>query len=207
MTRATSATTFQRPSTFGFATNFPSQRNLTAEHLGRLDSMLGAADGAICLPGGFRAERKGDLLAFGKAPSADLPAPTAPVAVACPGRTRLDPGGEIDCTEEPFDEAAFRNHCLSRPEGVELLDADRIAGPLICRERLPGDAFHPLGAPGAKSVSDFLTDSRLPADRRRSVRCICDDSGIVYLAPLRIAERVKVTGGTRRVLRVAFQRG
>jgi tRNA(Ile)-lysidine synthase len=86
---------------------------------------------------------------------------------------------------------------------VEMLDADKVQGPLHVRRRRDGDHFHPLGSSGAKSVSDFLTDLKLPASHRHSVLCLCDEAGIVSVWPLRIDQRVSVTNQTRRVLRVA----
>jgi len=86
--------------------------------------------------------------------------------------------------------------------GVELLDADQVVGGLLCRPRQAGDAFVPLGASGRQSVSDFLPNLKLPPQRRQQVRCICDDNGIVYVAPLRIDHRARVTDQTRNVLRI-----
>jgi len=54
-------------------------------------------------------------------------------------------------------------------------------------------------------VSDFLTNWKLPRRRREQVLCICDGLGIVYVAPLRIEDRVRVTPNTRRVLRIEAQ--
>ena len=51
-------------------------------------------------------------------------------------------------------------------------------------------------------VGDFLTNLKLTRRRRDQVVCICDESGIVYVAPLRIDRRVIVTGETTRVLRI-----
>jgi tRNA(Ile)-lysidine synthase len=109
------------------------------------------------------------------------------------------------CRIEPFAAAAFRKHCQGHPAGEELLDAEQVRGRLICRQRQPGDSFVPLGAPGRQSVSDFLTNLKLPPPEREAVRCICDELGIVHLAPLRIDDRVKVTPETRNVLRIRLQ--
>ena len=106
-----------------------------------------------------------------------------------------------------FDQAMFDQHRRTRPAGVELLDADQVRGPLLCRRRRDGDAFAPLGAPGRQSVSDFLTNAKLPARQRQAVWCVCDDLGIVYLAPLRIDQRLKVSARTTRVLRIALEPG
>ncbi|MGB2823558.1 MAG: hypothetical protein WBF17_21440 [Phycisphaerae bacterium] len=36
--------------------------------------------------------------------------------------------------------------------------------------------------------------------------CIADEAGLVYLAPLRIAERAKISPATRKVLRIEVRR-
>ena len=74
--------------------------------------------------------------------------------------------------------------------------------PLTCRPRRKGDRFHPLGAAGRQTVSNFLTNLKLPPAQRRAVRCICDETGIVYVWPLRLDHRVRATPQTRRVLRI-----
>ncbi len=132
------------------------------------------------------------------------PASMWPVPLACPGRTGLPDGRQIDCRIEPFDPAAFARHCAGHRRGEEWLDADKVRGRLLCRPRQTGDAFHPLGSLGRQSVSDFLTNAKLPAEARADVLCLCDEEGIVCLAPLRIDERVRVTGATKAVLRLAL---
>jgi tRNA(Ile)-lysidine synthase len=88
---------------------------------------------------------------------------------------------------------------------IELLDADAVEGRLVCRPRRPGDRFHPLGATGRQSVSDFLTNRKLSTPMRQRVACLEDEVGIVYVAPLRIDDRVKLRPETRRVLRLEVQ--
>jgi tRNA(Ile)-lysidine synthase len=114
----------------------------------------------------------------------------------------LADGREIVCRVEPFDAVALERHRKGHPPGAEMLDAAQVRGRLLCRTRQAGDSFVPLGAPGRQSVSDFLTNQKIPAADREQVRCICDELGVVYLAPLRIDDRVKVGDGTREVLRV-----
>jgi len=173
-----------------------------AERLAELGELVrSTGPGAVTLPGDYLARREGEIVTIG--PAADPPAdPPGEVALVCPGRTALPDGRQVDCRIEPFDPGLFEAHCSGHARGLELLDADRIDGSLVCRARRPGDAFHPLGSPGTQSVSDFLTNLKLPALRRDRVRCICDRRGIVYLAPLRIDQRVRLTGRTSRVLRV-----
>jgi len=199
-------------------------RSLGSDRLAEL-SDLPLADGppAVPLPGGFVARRDAGRVAIeppgsvARAPRAacgpcpsdarlgkQAVAPASPVELNCPGETRLPDGRRVRCTVEPFQPAVRDVHCREPLPGVELLDADQLRGHLLCRPRRDGDAFVPLGAPGRQTVSDFLTNAKLPRAEREAVRCICDDLGLVYLAPLRIDERVKLTAATERVLRIEF---
>ncbi|HUU59698.1 MAG TPA: tRNA lysidine(34) synthetase TilS [Phycisphaerae bacterium] len=178
-------------------------RELGMERFEELLALLDpAGPAAVPLGGGWRMRREADAILLereGSAPDAAV----GPLAVECPGETVLGDGRRIVCRIGPFDRQAFERHCRERPEGVELLDADRVEGPLRVRSRHRGDAFHPLGAPGRQTVSDFLTNLKLPRHERQRILCLCDGSGIACLLPLRIDERVKVTTDTRRVLRIS----
>lgn len=178
---------------------------LTAERLAAL-AALAVADppAAVSLPGGWRARREGDEVTVGAAPGGSG-AVGEEVPLQCPGETRLPCGWRITCDRRAVDETEFRRHCRSHRPGVELLDAECLSGPLTCRPRRPGDAFVPLGAPGSQTVGDLLTNLKLTRRRRDRTRCVCDGRGIVYLAPLRIADRVKVTGETKTVLRIEIR--
>ena len=139
---------------------------------------------------------------------AGVPAPPAwrddeTVALPCPGRAVLPDGREVRCDLMAFDRAQYQTHRDGESPGVEMLDADCVVGSLVCRPRRRGDAFGPLGVGGRQNVGDFLTNQKVPPARRQRAFCVCDGSGIVYLAPLRIDDRVKVSDGTRRVLRIS----
>ncbi len=180
---------------------------LTAEQLADLARLAEAEPpAATSLPGGWVARRQGDELVLEAGPLEAARADRER-SVACPGQTVLDDGWRVHCELRPFDAASFRRHCRSHADGVEMIDAERVRGRLRVRRRRDGDAFVPLGAPGTQSVSDFLTNRKLPRRRRDEVRCITDEEGIVYLAPLRIADRVRVREGTRTVLQFIVRPG
>jgi len=138
----------------------------------------------------------------------------------------LPDGRIVRCEELPLDPAAFAAHRANPRPGTEWLDADYIRGPLTIRPRRPGDAFIPLGAPtkalgaperpasspqgrpagtGRQTVSDFLTNAKCPAARRREVFIVADEQGIIYVAPLRIADHTRIRDTTRRVLRIVVK--
>jgi len=185
-------------------------RDLNRQRLDELCDLLGRAPPATAaLPGGFEARREREELTIEKVvppqPEAPPPLEAQAVTLQCPGRTALPDGRAIVCEVRPFDAAEFEAHCRRRRPGVELVDEDKMAGQIVARPAHAGEVFRPLGAPGRQKVADFLTNLKLPRARREAVRCVCDAKGVVWLAPLRIAERVKVTARTRRVLRISLQ--
>jgi len=181
-----------------------SLRQVGAERFAELGELpCLAPPSAVALPGGYVARREGgDVLIEAASRTA---ASEAAVVLSGDGVTRLPDGRCVVCRPAPLDRAAFETHCRTRPAGVEVLDADKVRGPLVCRGRHDGDAFVPLGSPGRQKVGVFLTNLGLPRRRRDAVRCICDEMGIVFLAPLRIDDRVKVTAETRRVLQIELR--
>jgi len=158
---------------------------------------------AITLPGNILARREGDELLLEPAAG---PAETPSWHIRLPAghgeAVTLPDGRIVHCEELTFDPAAFAAHRANPRPGTQWLDADYVRGPLTLRPRRPGDAFVPLGAPGRQTVSDFLTNAKLPAARRREVFIVADEEGIIYLAPLRTADHTRIRETTRRVLRI-----
>ena len=160
---------------------------------------------ALSLPGGFAIRRAGDRLILAAATDAAAAPLPQDVTLDDAGPTKLGDGRTVLCERMPFDPAVFQEHCHRRPPGVELLDADQLRGRLFCRPRQPGDVFQPLGCAGRQSVSDFLTNAKLPPAARDAILCIGDDNGIVYVSPLRIDDRVKVTARTQTLLKITLR--
>jgi tRNA(Ile)-lysidine synthase len=83
----------------------------------------------------------------------------------------------------------------------EIIDRDRLEPPLVIRVPLPGDRFAPLGMGGRSTpLADFFRGRAIPRGQRARTPLLCDRLGIVWVVGHRIAERVKVTGDTRRRL-------
>jgi tRNA(Ile)-lysidine synthase len=87
------------------------------------------------------------------------------------------------------------------------LDFDRVAGELRVRRRERGERFRPLGMSREVRVSDFLSTHHLPAELREGWPLVCDDTGIVWVPGLRIAERVKLRSGSHRGMHLQVWRG
>ena len=74
--------------------------------------------------------------------------------------------------------------------------------PRRCCRRRPGDRFFPLGMTGMKKLSDYFIDEKVDADQRDRAVVLCDRLGPIWIVPFRIDERVRLTRGTKHVLRL-----
>ena len=85
---------------------------------------------------------------------------------------------------------------------VEWFDADKITGEVEIRQRQNGDRFWPIGAKGEKKAGRFLMDAGLDAETKQQAFVIADSEKILWLAPIRMSEVVKVTEKTTRILEI-----
>ena len=72
----------------------------------------------------------------------------------------------------------------------------------MVRSRRIGERFIPLGLKEEKKVGKFLTAQRVPRRIRGKVLIVTDAEKIIWVWPIRISEEAKVTGETRRILRL-----
>lgn len=88
-----------------------------------------------------------------------------------------------------------------QPNGIYgIFDWDCIKFPLYLRTRQEGDRFYPAGSTGSKKLKDFFIDNKIPRQARDSIPLVCDQSGILWVAGYRQAERGKVTEKTQKIL-------
>ncbi len=85
---------------------------------------------------------------------------------------------------------------------VEWFDAAKITGPLTVRCRRDGDRFGPIGGKGTKKVARFLQDGQFDTQIRQTAVIIEDTEKILWLAPIRMAEPVKVNRETTQILEI-----
>ncbi len=83
---------------------------------------------------------------------------------------------------------------------IERFDLDKLKGPLVVRFRKAGDKFWPIGLAGEKRVGKFLTAAKLPAGEREKILIVADSEKIIWVWPMRISEKVKIDGVSRRIL-------
>lgn len=90
---------------------------------------------------------------------------------------------------------------------ADFLDAEAAPFPLVLRNRLPGDRFHPLNSMGQKKVADFLIDRKVPLAQRDKLPVVLSANRIVAILGGSIAHGVKVTATTTAVLKVSMRPG
>lgn len=161
----------------------------------------GATGKQAQLPGGVTVEKRYHQLIFSHPTDEPREEIAEEIAVHVPGRTVLTRRRlELGCEIRQVTAAEILN--LRRGVGrmEECIDFEAVRLPLVVRTRRPGDRFCPLGAPGSKKLSDFLTDAKVDPRARRSVTVLCDQLGPIWVVGHRIDDRVKLTELTRQVL-------
>ena len=96
-------------------------------------------------------------------------------------------------------EASFENFD-GNTEGI-IMDIGKLEGLLMLRSRLPGDRIKLEGRDFTSSVKKLM-NSRKDITDRDSVVFICDDNGPVFIEHFGIADRVKITNSTKKIMRI-----
>ncbi len=179
-------------------------RTLSSKHIEAILSLAGGRQpsAALDLPGELSAWRDYARVVIGRR---DLEPQVAAFrkSLRVPGRITLPNGlGKMEC--RLLKRFRLDKFLSTKTRNVEVIDAGKIRGALVVRPAEPGERFRGLGAPGARKLQDFFVDEKVPRARRASTPVVADASGIIYVAGMRIADRVKVTGKTRSFLRLKW---
>ncbi len=149
------------------------------------------------LPHGVRVEKRYGLVLFGK--GGVSPLPPFEVELTFPGCTFIEEIGKEVVIEET-DRDQFRSY--NGPSTTALMDYESLQFPLKMRNFRPGDRFDPLGVKGTQKLKHFFIDHKIPKFERPRVPLLIAGEMIAWIVGYRIDERVKVTGKTKKVLKV-----
>jgi tRNA(Ile)-lysidine synthase len=105
--------------------------------------------------------------------------------------------------------AAVEENAQNPGDGTSsvVLDADTVHFPLRVRSRRNGDFFFPLGFGKRKKLQDFFVDLKVPRDERDCVPVVLSGEDIVWIAGYRADERFRITGSTKRFLKLVLLQG
>ena len=174
-----------------------------AAHLYDLTAIMTGSEPhkALALPGGIRAEKSYRFLTLTTRP-AGIPPSFSYQFASLPERVVIpEIGKRITFTVIP----GYRGGALDRKPSVACLDAERVLLPLTIRSVRPGDAMQPLGMEGEKKVQDLFTDAKVPREERKRIPLFLFRDIVAWVGGMRINHRLRVTGKTRRVLKIEME--
>jgi tRNA(Ile)-lysidine synthase len=149
------------------------------------------------LPHGVYVEKRYDVVLLGK--GGVRPFPPFEVELVSPGHTFIEEIGKEVVIEET-DPYQFRKY--NGPSHIAFMDYESLQFPLKVRNFRPGDRFDPLGVKGTQKLKDFFIDHKVPRFERPKVPLLVSGEVIAWIVGYRIDERVKITGKTKKVLKV-----
>lgn len=162
---------------------------------------------AIRLPKGLEAKRESYVLKIYR-PRTVPPLPKfTRQKIKVPGRTlikKLNLQIEAQILEGKI--VGLKEYIRTKDYTEEVVDLEKITGPLSVRLRKNGDAFSPLGSRGRVKLKKFFIDNKVPKPVRDRVPILTDDAKIVWVVGYRIGDDVKITDGTKRVLKLKVSR-
>jgi tRNA(Ile)-lysidine synthase len=194
--------------------------HLELRHLEAIDALLlgASGSGALHLPGRLRLYRVYERFTLERSAGRGQPGNTSGAFALRPEDVSLAVPGEAHL---PGTHWLVRAHVLDRqndlPPGYEqrgsreqwgYIDLDVLEAyqPLHVRTRRAGDRFRGLGMQAAKKLQDVLVDAKVPRDERDALPLVCGaDGSILWVAGYRIADVLKLTKATRRVLALELE--
>jgi len=119
----------------------------------------------------------------------------SPITIPCPGNYTVP---EFDRTLS-INKLAFSSNLLKTADTL-VVDAKKIKFPLLLRQPETGEYFHPLGAPGRKKISRFLSDQKISTMKRSNYPLLVSGKNPIAVIDLRIDNKYRVSKSTVHVL-------
>lgn len=101
-----------------------------------------------------------------------------------------------------FDEA---DALKDNNQSAIYVDAEKLKYPLELRQWQTGDVFYPIGMKGKKKVSKYLKDEKLTPIEKENTWVLTSENKIVWIVRRRADDRFKVTGQTKKILKIELK--
>ncbi|NLW16378.1 MAG: tRNA lysidine(34) synthetase TilS [Firmicutes bacterium] len=175
-------------------------QDLMFTHVENALTLLGRQVGSVTSwPANWQVRRSYDTLVWEKG---DPPVNRGVFELPLPGRVGLA-DGQITASLLSISEfSGYENN-----PNVAYCDLESLATTqLQVRYWRPGDFFYPLGLKGSKKLQDYFTDIKLDRRERQLVPLVVRGEDIVWIAGHRLDHRWRITEGTKRLLRLEYQK-
>ena len=116
----------------------------------------------------------------------------------------------LSMEQPPSAEEASREEMLQFNEriladtNIAFIDMDKLPGTLSVRTRREGDRFHPVNSKWRMKLKNFFISRRVDHEIRDSIPLVISGGEIVFIPGFVIADEVKLTHDTRRILRIEY---
>jgi tRNA(Ile)-lysidine synthase len=101
-----------------------------------------------------------------------------------------------------FDLIQQPQEVASGHSNIVYMDYEKIIPPLVVRTIRPGDRIQPLGMEGTMKLKSYFIDRKMPKRQRGETILLVDGKSVVWIAGMRLSERVKITNKSRKFLKV-----
>ncbi|MBQ7194728.1 MAG: tRNA lysidine(34) synthetase TilS [Bacteroidales bacterium] len=166
------------------------------------DSLLSYVRGGRYASGKVFAGSRGRVVSAGKEALVIDTQMISPSALSVSGEGEFA-FGERGLKVELFDRPSELG--LRQQRGTLIFDGDKLSFPLMVRPWQEGDWMRPFGMKGRKKLSDLFNDLDYSlVDKERAAVLELSGSHVAALLPERIDDSLKVTGETRRILRITI---
>jgi tRNA(Ile)-lysidine synthase len=187
-------------------TRYAGGRSVGSDHVDRLLALadIGRQGASVSLPGQY-AQRLDRIIALraGRGVRREDSNSFA-FSLSIPGEVQWQPDGWAIAAEAATG-AEGRRLAAKGPEVTVSVAA--LTLPLAIRSRRPGDRFHPLGAPGARKLQDFLVDRKVPRAERDCLPLVVDGRDrIVWVVGHSVGEDFRVIDPSAGVLLLKARR-
>ena len=135
----------------------------------------------------------------------EIPAKLEPVELFVPGEARF---GDYVVRADVLSKGEFSLVDFKANKGPleEAMDGGSIGERLLVRVRAPGDRFRLLGSPGERKLKELLIDRKVPREERDLLPLLVSGGKIVWVVGVGMADGVKVTRDTERVVMLSARR-
>ena len=109
--------------------------------------------------------------------------------------------GVLACAErKEYAQETLANIAASYGNNIKTLyfDIDAIPHTAVIRFRKAGDKFLKFGG-GTNSLSDYLTDKKIPQSLRSHIPLVCAGSDVLIVGGVEISDKVKIKDGTKNI--------
>ena len=86
-----------------------------------------------------------------------------------------------------------------------FISLDKNIFPMVLRQPLHGESFTPLGAPGRKKISKFLSDRKIPRPLRYAFPVLVSGDDIIAIAGITISNAFRITDQTSECLEISWE--